>query len=359
MKINFIIPFITVTGGIKMVFDYANRLTTKGHTINVIFPIIPYHFGKNKYKIKDWLIFIYIIVINTIKKPIPIWYGKKINFKLKRVLKISNCTTPKADIIVATAWPTAFDVYKLDKRRGKKVYFIMHYEIDSGIKSLVDKTYKLPMIKIAISTATKRDIESKFNEKINEVIPIGIEAEYFFNDKKQFKKRKTVMLYYDPQERKGGMDGIEAIKITNKYFKDFNLIIFGPVKPRDIINNFIFIKQPISQNDLRLLYSNSDIFVYPSRHEGYGMPPMEAMACKCAVITTNVGAVADYTIPDKTAIVVPPNNPKVIANALIKLLKNDKLLEEISLNGYKHIIKFTWETSVNKLEKFFYALKND
>lgn len=84
------------------------------------------------------------------------------------------------------------------------------------------------------------------------------------------------------------------------------------------------------------------------------MPPMEAMACKFAGVTTNIGAVPDYTIPGKTALVSPTHCPESLAENIIELIENEKLRKQISENGYRHIVKnFTWSKAPDELEEVF------
>ena len=83
------------------------------------------------------------------------------------------------------------------------------------------------------------------------------------------------------------------------------------------------------------------------------MHPQEAMACKCALVTTNVGAIADYTVPGETALVSPPGEPQALAQNLIRLLGDEEELRRISLAGYQKMREFTWEKAVKQLEFFF------
>src|SRR5262249_60726630 len=79
-------------------------------------------------------------------------------------------------------------------------------------------------------------------------------------------------------------------------------------------------------------------------------PPMEAMACRCAVVTTNVGT-EDYIVPGETALVVPPRDAEAIADAILTLLDDRRRLQAVAEAGHRHIRTFTWERAVLGVER--------
>ena len=80
---------------------------------------------------------------------------------------------------------------------------------------------------------------------------------------------------------------------------------------------------------------------------------MEAMACKCAVVATDVGGIPDYAIKGKTALICEPKDINTMTKHVIGLLDNPDQLMKFSRAGYKHIKQFTWERAVSKLERVF------
>jgi hypothetical protein len=104
------------------------------------------------------------------------------------------------------------------------------------------------------------------------------------------------------------------------------------------------------QHELRTIYGSCDIWINPSWHEGLPLPPMEAMACRCAVVTTNVGT-EDYLIPGETALVVPPRDADAIAEAILTLLDDRRRLQAVAEAGHRHIRGFTWERAALGFER--------
>lgn len=161
------------------------------------------------------------------------------------------------------------------------------------------------------------------------------------------------MLYHPPIIRwKGTEDGIRAFEIARERHPEIQLVMFGSRHNANIPDYAEFHERPFGE-EVRRLYFSCDVFVCPSWVEGGPLPPMEAMACKCAVATTNVGAVPDYTIPGETALVSPPRRPELLAENIIKLVESDGLLRRISEAGYEHIKKFNWDRATDALEQTF------
>ncbi|MCZ2990936.1 hypothetical protein NYY86_22720, partial [Acinetobacter baumannii] len=135
MKINFILPFTYATGGIRVAFEYANRLQEKGHDVVCYAPMLAYKF--DNYGVKGNLRRIKSSIGNSIKRRNKVnWFD--LNVQIKLVPYIGDTFVRKADAVIATAWPTAYSVYELDKDKGEKFYFVQAYEDWSGPKELVD-----------------------------------------------------------------------------------------------------------------------------------------------------------------------------------------------------------------------------
>lgn len=148
MKINWILPEATKSGGIIVALQYANILTEKGHDVVCYAPLSGQHYGWKK-------IFFLKEVIKT--KLYPNYKGKWFDnkFRFEFPLWINNKNIRDADVTIATSWITSYWVSKLYKTKGKKVYFIQDFETWGNPKTneLVRKSYNLPFDKyISVST---------------------------------------------------------------------------------------------------------------------------------------------------------------------------------------------------------------
>jgi len=351
MQITFVLPSIGISGGGKVVLEYANRLKKRGHKVRVIYPLVTMSSGRKWYNLRN-LSSKALGILRNFKNGVHVdWFDLKA--RLIRVPTLYERYIPEGDIIVATWWETAYYVKKYNKDKGEKFYLIQHYETWGGPKEKVEATYKMGLHNIVVSSWLKNKLKN-IGAKVEEVILNGVNLEEFFPEKiKKDKNVIRILMPYRKEKWKGVEDGIEAFKIVKEKYPNVKLVTFGE-KPKksEVFKEAEFHIWPTGEN-LRKIYNSCDIFVFPSHCEGFGLPPMEAMACKLPVVTTEVGAVPEYTIPGTTALVVPPQNPKELSQNIIKLIKNKELREKIAENGYNYIKQFTWDKSVEKLEGIF------
>lgn len=279
------------------------------------------------------------------------WFGLKAN--LIRVPRLAKRYIPDADIIVATWWETAYYVSNYRKNKGEKFYLIQHYETWGGPEEKVNKTYKLGLHNIVISTWLKDILQNKFNVPVEAVIPDGVDLNQFYPEPIDRNNRVVrILMPYRREKWKGIEDGIKALEIARQKHPNIQLVMFGPALGKDVPPYAEFHEKPYGSK-LRKIYNSCDIFVFPSHCEGFGLPPMEAMACKCAVVSTNVGGIPDYTIPRETALVSPPREPELLAENLISLIEDEELRRRIAEAGCNYIKKFTWDKATEALEQAF------
>jgi len=96
----------------------------------------------------------------------------------------------------------------------------------------------------------------------------------------------------------------------------------------------------LPDNDLCALYSSCRIFIYPSKYEGFGLPPLEAMACGAVVIASSTPAVAE--VVEDAACLVGPGEVNELAEAMITLLRDENERRRLSAAGLKRALQFSW-----------------
>ncbi|HKP73548.1 MAG TPA: glycosyltransferase family 1 protein [Pyrinomonadaceae bacterium] len=112
----------------------------------------------------------------------------------------------------------------------------------------------------------------------------------------------------------------------------------------------------VSEQDLRALYSTCAAFVYPSLYEGFGLPPLEAMACGAPVIASRIDALRE-TLGDESAMLFAPTDADALARSITELIGDRDAQRKLSLAGQRRAAGFTWERAARRtLEVYERAL---
>ena len=156
------------------------------------------------------------------------------------------------------------------------------------------------------------------------------------------------------------IEAFSALKTAlerNQIYRDLKLIIIGddlsgnPDLRRTVVRSGVqhdvrflgFV--PIEV--LRIFYDEAKIFVFPSLYEGFGLPPLEAMAHGTPVVTSNVSSLPE--VVGSAAVLVNPENVFEIMRALHRVLTDQALRDRLKERGYQQTAKFSWETSVRRI----------
>lgn len=110
----------------------------------------------------------------------------------------------------------------------------------------------------------------------------------------------------------------------------------------------------LERQDIQLLYSYADLFVFPSLYEGFGMPVIEAMACGAPTITSSTSALPE--IAGDAAVLVNPENAEELAEAMGRLLEDHGLRESLRARGLERVKEFTWKRAASRTAALYYEL---
>ena len=108
----------------------------------------------------------------------------------------------------------------------------------------------------------------------------------------------------------------------------------------------------IDDDDLPVLYSNAEWFVYTSQYEGFGLPPLEAMQCGCPVITSNNSSLPE--VVGDAGLLIDWDSDELHVEAFEKYYYDESLRKENSRKGLEHAKTFSWEKTVDKMMEGFY-----
>jgi glycosyltransferase involved in cell wall biosynthesis len=352
MKITFIFPCTgnIPIGGLKIIFEYANRLVKIGNIVNIIYPITDIRYDSVYWRMKAYRWYLKH-KINKTYLPTD-WF--KLDERVNNILVpyISDKYIPDADFVVATAWNTAEPTMNLSKPKGSKYYFIQNFEVWAGKKDEILRTFRMPLKKIVISRWLQKLVNSQNEDAF--YIPNGFDFDSFnLEIKPENRDKHQIMMLYHKLSCKGSDIGINSVKKIKEKIPDINFTLFSAYNPPDNLPNWItFIHKP-QQSELRKLYNKTSIFLSPSFLEGFPLPPAEAMMSGCALVASDIGGHREYCIHNQTALIYPPRDKRSLIDCVLKLIQNDDLRFNLSYQGYSFIKQFTWERASQSLVTLF------
>ena len=235
------------------------------------------------------------------------------------------------------------------------------------MKSFMKISCKLSNKVLAVSSYTKNDIIKRFNinkNKIN-VIYEGVESKYTkhtkFNINKtldKYKIKKPFLFYSGTiSPRKNLHRTLKAFGfIKNIIPHDLVITGFAKWKSKHIDNiikssgDRIKIIGYVEENELIDLYNSADLYLYPSLYEGFGLPILEAQACGCPVLTSNVTSCPE--VAGEGAHLVNPYSEFDIAESINRILHDECYKAELVRYGYQNLRRFSWVKTTKKLLEF-------
>jgi len=178
--------------------------------------------------------------------------------------------------------------------------------------------------------------------------------------------QKVILYVGSEQPRKNVPFLLKAISELKKKLPDIILLKIGTpqvpgareklielIEMLGIEKEVVFVGY-VSENELPKYYNAADLFVFPSLYEGFGLPPLEAMACGTPVITSNLTSLPE--VVGDSAITIDPYDVNAFAEAMYNLLTDEKLREKMINKGLKRAQLFNWEKSAEKTLKVYQQL---
>ncbi len=356
MRINILSPGFYRSGGLLTIYDYSKRLVERGNIVKLYIPKKIYNLKAEHFQPLE--------ILRRFARRIRVDRTRyvseldKYKFKIKIIPSLNDKFIDDADITIATAWPTAYDLFELNQSKGDKVYFIQDYEVwDSNI-DLVNNSYRLPLQRITVSHYLHELLVDKFDSE-SEIVLNSIDFDIYNNEKKLFNDNPVILFIYSRAQRKNFHMILNAADKLHAKYPYVKFRAFGFEKKPGLPDYIQYHENP--SLDIKLnLYRTSDIFILSSRFEGFGLPPAEAMACKCAVVSTNVGALPEFSVNKESSLLVEPDDESGFIESIEYLLCNKDELKRLSFSGYASVRqKLNYEKSVKRFEEILQKWYDD
>jgi L-malate glycosyltransferase len=351
LKITFLLPHFPVrpAGGFRVVYEYSNRLVSRGHSVTVVHangmpPVGHRSLRDRASSARGWL-------RNRLLRPKIDWHKIDKRVEIRLVPALDEDYIPDGDIIFATAWQTVRPVLEYSRDKGEKCYLIQHYEIMMGEKKLVDETWRSSLHKVVVSKWLHGLGKDLGSDGLT-YIPNGIDLNRYRLTRPMDRKPRVAMMF-SKVPFKGGADGIKALEIARKKHPNLRAVFFGVSRFRPSIPSWIeYHANPAQDFIVNEIYNGSSMFLCPSLSEGFALPPAEAAACGCAVVSTDCGGIRDFIENGVTGLLSPPQDPEALAANLCLLLENESLRVELANAGNCSVSRLDWERSTDLMEEF-------
>jgi len=215
---------------------------------------------------------------------------------------------------------------------------------------------------LTVSEFSKRELMKYFSinpEKIRVVTEgkeqiLTIQSNEEIIRKHNLEKGKYVLAVSSLNPNKNFRSIIQAIAFLEDKNKNFDFVIAGGTNPQVFKGSDLKIESSnvkyvgyVSDEELKALYENAGCFVYPSFYEGFGLPPLEAMACGCPVIVSKRASLPE--VCGDSALYCDPEDSEDIANKIASVLENKELRKELSEKGHQRSMIFTWERCAQQI----------
>jgi glycosyltransferase involved in cell wall biosynthesis len=291
----------------------------------------------------------------------------KLNFR--RILKTIKIVNSNDVCLTTNVRPVAIPIYLFGSKKVRFVQIVhdiipwLYPKFFPRIASLTYKAFKIlvknrPDLYVVHSDNTKNDLVKHWGISPNKIFKIcyGTFVKPM-TPRLNFGSRK--ILFVSTIEPRKGLDRlIDAFKLVRKEIPESQLIIVGKIgwKSDDIIKK---IRQAVNFNlgvkylgyvpdyELSKLYSEVDLFVYPSVYEGFGAPPLEAMASGCPVAVSKTSSIPEVVAD--AGVYFDPLDVNDMARAIINVLKDDELKIKMSVKGIERAKLFEWDKCLDEL----------
>ncbi len=351
------ITFITyrpaLSGGARVIGDYASHLLRQGHDVRVFAqPDEPPPLLR---RLKSRL------------KGAPEWKPRRSPFfeplgdrfvRLPRPGPPRAGDLPDADLIVANFWITANWIAGLPASKGAKAYFMQDYGAAGQPLEDVRKTWSLGLKTITISRYLQNEI-AEVSGAASVLAPCGVDPGFFIDEERLGRTGPpTVGFVYSNNAMKGSSVCVAAIERARAVIPGLRVVSFGPKPPDDpgALPPFVDFRANISEAEARAIYGSCDVWLFGSIREGFGLPILEAMAARTPVIAATSAAAPDI-LEHGGGRLVPVSDAAAMASALVEVCQLPaRDWRALSRRAYATAQKFSLEAARARFEGALVAI---
>jgi GT2 family glycosyltransferase/glycosyltransferase involved in cell wall biosynthesis len=323
LRIVYVTEDTGVGGGHRDIFEHLNRLAARGHDV----------------------------ALYTLGAP-PEWFDLRAPVRSFEDYAALGEGLAELDAIkVATWWMTAAPVWRASIPRGLPVYFVQdietsYYPDHERARHAVLDSYRPEFRYMTISSWNRERLRELDLDA--ELIPPGIDLQNF-RPRPEIERREDMVLAL------GRTNPLKNLPLTLAGWRGLSqpraeLCLFG-IEPELGRDGVRYVDSP-SDERVNELFCEATVFIQTSVHEGFALPPLEAMATGAAVICTDAHGNRDFCV-DGVNCLMPEATPAAVTRALQRLLCDPQLRAELGRAGIQTAQEYAWEQRIDALEGFF------
>lgn len=238
----------------------------------------------------------------------------------------------------------------------------LHMNLEQAVQSpsdLVSAWYKhwvarerLISVPRFTSSVQAKEAAERLGIPVRRVIPDGTDLRLFHPpENRPARKKPVVTLYCILHPQKGQADGLEALRQIKASIPDVQLHALGEVLPG---SEALFDRRHgyLHGEAYAEAIRDSDLFIYPSRYDGFPAPPLQAMASGCALVVTAVAGVTDYAVSGENALVVQPGDVAGLTEAVKRLIGDAGLRQRLQSGGIETARRYDVRNTSRQLLEF-------
>jgi glycosyltransferase involved in cell wall biosynthesis len=249
-------------------------------------------------------------------------------------------------------------VADLSPSKGAKAYFVQDYGAPGMRIEQIAPTWTLPLTKITIADWLADLVRQNAPGQAVRVVRNAAETERFVTPPRGRQRVPTVGVLARGGRAKGFDIALEAVQQARRSVPDLSLVSFGEAKALPADADWVDFRGRPSDAELPALYASCDAWLFPSRSEGFGLPILEAMACRTPVISTPVGAAPELISPDRGWL-LPDFEPASMAKAILDMAHMaPERWGAMSEAAHSFVAGYTWEEAARAFEQALIDARN-
>ncbi len=332
LRIAYVTEDTGIGGGHRDIFEHLNRLLDRGHEVAL------YTLGDQP----DWF---------DLRVPVH-----SFEFYDELIEALARLDAIK----VATWWNTAAPVWRASVLHGIPVYFVQdietsYYPDDESARHAVLDSYRPEFRYMTISSWNRERLRELGLDA--ELIPPGIDLDTFRPLSGNQRKPATVLALGRTNPLKNlplTIAAWRALAARTELEPAPELCMFGIEPELATDAGMRYVESP-SDEGVNHLFNEATVFVQTSTHEGFCLPPLEAMATGAAVVCTDAHGNRDFCVDGENCLMPDPDQGSV-SEALARVLSDPELRERLGRAGQATAAHYAWERRIEDLERFFEEL---